>query len=218
MRFWQRRKGFTFVEILIVMTLITALSTMGVAVFSGVLDYFRARRSMENLMWDLRKSQQRARSRGHAVGSAGPGSSPGVFGVQFYAGRLTATGAVEPDGCSYYVYGPVETWNQPSLAGLRAMSGFQRERLFELDGSLIPVDNGATSRTFRVPPAAAAAANKRVQFTIDVANENNDQIPDLFSAVSGANNFMDFRLQNDEGYFRISFERDRYIGLRYIDL
>lgn len=218
MRFLKRRKAFTFIEILIVVLLVTTLSTMGVGVFSGVLEYFRCRRSMESLMWDLRKAQQRARSRGHSRGFDTVGGSPANFGVAFYAGRVTSAG-IDPAGYSYYVYGPSFIVPPSNLAALTALGpNFFRENLHEFDPALVPVANGAVGGAAVTPPANSPPGVKRIQFTDDVNSENGDMIPDATSGVAAPNNFMDFRLQSGEGYFRISFDNDRYIGLRYVAL
>lgn len=204
-----------------VVALIAALSTLGVGVFSGVLDYFRARRSMENLMWDLRKCQQRARSRGHALGATVVGvSSPANFGIAFYKGRLRDRPPFGVDaglGYSYYVYGP--TFNVPpsDLAALTvsAPGVFQRQNLYEIDAGLVPVVDAVATPTEVVPPANSPPAVKRIQFSVDVNSENGDMIPDGTSGLAAPSNFLDFRLHSGEGFFRITFDNDRYIGLRY---
>lgn len=209
----RRGRGISLVEVIVVITIISAMSAMSVGIFPGVIQFYRARRSVESLMWEIRKVQQLARSRGHAANASG--GAVAVFGIKFYGGHIIPQGGamvVSPDGFSYLSY--VGVTAEPGN-DLGSLSVAEQARTIPLDASLIPVVDAQVSGTPRGLP-------DRIQFAHDVQTRRADIIPDDASMVSPnrANSvpWLDFRLFDGDGFFRISFDNQRYIAFRYIDL
>lgn len=196
---------------MVVLSIIGSLCAMASAVFPGAMQYFRARRSMESMMWDLRRVQAMARSRGHA--GAGATLDPARYGFILYQGTTRFDGSAlvkDPTGYSYLAYAREQNVPDTDIAGLTPA---QRAQVVNLDASLIPVRDATQSVAPRALPG-------QIQFTRDVTLGQGDIIPADPSMVNcaGCPTFMDFYLQNGDGYFRIQFEHLRFIGLRYVAL
>lgn len=226
LRFPRLRRGVTLLEILVVLSIIAAMSVMAAGMFPGPINYFRARRSMESMMWAMRKVQQQARARGHSsnvglagvVGPMGPGmtqsTDPASFGIKVYRGTMTWNGAAwapSPDGFSYIAFGPALNPPPDTLAALTALEAAD---VVNLDPALIPVVQGGV-------PAVQRGLPINITFTRDVISGAGDIVPNDLSTIGCAacpTNFMDFQLSNNDGYFRIQLENRRFIGMRYVPL
>ena len=212
------RRGLTILEITVVLSIIGAMCAMAASVFPGPMQYYRARRSMESLLWDLRKIQQLARSRGHSSNGAGPSQDPAVFGIRLYQGTVIFDGATlvkDQSGYSYLSYSP--PYLTPVATDLSALTAAEKARVVNLDLSLIPVRVSGVGATL-----APLGMPQTIQFAQDVTTGLGDMVPDAASPIGacavGCPNFMDFQLQNDDGYFRLEIDNQRFIGLRYVSL
>ena len=204
-------------EMVVVLSIVGAMSLMAAGMFSGPVMFFKARRSMENLMWDIRKVQQAARSRGV---SAGFQDSAGIFGIVFYAGQVSWNGAqfvVTPGGYSYLPYGPCDNSPAAALAGLPQTQRYFGDlaHVVNLDLSLRFVSPGAAN----APAVVALPANPRIQFAQDIPNGNADIVPDDPSwgntGFKAPRNTIDFQLEDNTGFFRIQMDLQRFVGLQY---
>jgi type II secretory pathway pseudopilin PulG len=93
----RKRRAFTIMEILVVLTLMASMTAMAGGVFTGATNYFKSRGSAETLLWDVRRIQEIARTRG--IG-------PTNHGVIFYKGQWDfGNNAPSNIGWSYFVYG-----------------------------------------------------------------------------------------------------------------
>jgi prepilin-type N-terminal cleavage/methylation domain-containing protein len=188
----SKRRGLTLIEILVVLSLVGVMAAMSGGVFSGVLDYFKGRRSAETMMWELRKLQQKARARGN---------TPAVFGIKFYSGRVLA-GRVEPSGFSYLPYGPLAA--EPAAVTVGALSANEQSLLVAMEPSSRLVADGTVANPVDMPFPS------RIQFQRDPVS--GDYRPDLGSPAR-----VDLFVTN-VGTFRITIEGRSLVAARFIGL
>lgn len=94
-----RAKGFTLIEIMVVITIMGSLVAVGGGLSAGFLDYYKVRGGAETLVWQLRRARTLIMSRGAITGNAG---------IYLFAQRVRADKtAPEGPGFSYLV------WSQP---------------------------------------------------------------------------------------------------------
>jgi type II secretory pathway pseudopilin PulG len=181
------RRAFTLIEIFTVITLMLVLVAVGGGAFTGVLDYYKVRKSAEQLLWDLRKVQVQAKARGLGA----------FYGLKFYAGGYdTVSQAIGP-GFSYLTYGgrgsPVAP---PDTIG--ALSTADRSRLVNLGLAVRVVQDGSVAS-----PADILAGTR---FQISGVGTRVQ-----FDAQSPA--FVDL-YELGVGYFRLSVRNGSYVGLQ----
>lgn len=194
----RRRRAFTLMEILVVLTLVAAMTAMAGGVFTGATNYFRSRGSAETLLWDVRRIQEIARARG--IG-------PVVHGVKFYKGQWDfANNAPTTRGWSYLVYGVNGVINPPDA--LSSLSPDQGRQLVALAASVQLVQDAVSNRS-DIPPGTKIEFDQNGLTVVCGGCIATTPPPDrgkldLFDAAVG--------------WFRLRVVQNKFIGLEYSPL
>ncbi len=155
----DRRRGFTLLELVVVLAILSALTLSSVLILSPQLAYFRIRSATLRLEFALRDQQAQAARAGFSSGGARGG------GVMLFRGRVRwdreatqwqVEDQEEPDAYSYLVC-PVDYTTDPDRPSVQMPTATALSGLTQLE--MAQVVNFPEARLYRDASATAAVAS-----------------------------------------------------------